>query len=83
YRAFGEAVAATGYERLLHDCMIGDPMLFHRTDMVEAAWEIVTPILDAWAAAPPPAFPNYAAGTWGPPAADELIQRDGRRWYRS
>ncbi len=83
YRAFGEAVAATGYERLLHDCMIGDPMLFHRTDMVEAAWEIITPILDAWAQAPPPAFPNYAAGTWGPPAADELIQRDGRRWYRS
>ncbi len=71
---------STGYETLLYDCMIGDPMLFHRADMVEAAWAVVTPILEAWAAEPPRDFPNYAAGSWGPAAADQLLARDGRRW---
>jgi glucose-6-phosphate 1-dehydrogenase len=81
YKDFGDTSAATGYERLLYDCMVGDSTLFHRTDMVEAAWRIATPILDAWRGRPPPDFPNYAAGAWGPVAADELIQQDGRRWY--
>jgi glucose-6-phosphate 1-dehydrogenase len=81
YKDFGDTSAATGYERLLYDCMVGDSTLFHRTDMVEAAWRIATPILDAWRALPPPDFPNYHAGSWGPVAADELIQQDGRRWY--
>jgi glucose-6-phosphate 1-dehydrogenase len=76
---FGEQVA-TGYERLLYDCMIGDATLFQRADMVEAAWGIVTPILDVWNAIPARDFPNYEAGTWGPPEADELLQRDGRQW---
>jgi glucose-6-phosphate 1-dehydrogenase len=80
YKDFGETSPATGYERLLYDCMVGDGTLFHRTDMVEAAWKIATPILDAWVASPPTDFPNYPAGSWGPPAADRLIQRDGRRW---
>ncbi|MGH7321442.1 MAG: hypothetical protein ACRELA_17695 [Candidatus Rokuibacteriota bacterium] len=61
--------------------MAGDSTLFHRTDMVEAAWRIATPIVEAWRYLPPPDFPNYAAGSWGPAAADELIQQDGRRWY--
>jgi glucose-6-phosphate 1-dehydrogenase len=81
YKDFGDTTAATGYERLLHDCMMGDGTLFHRTDMVEAAWHIATPILDAWRALPAPDFPNYAAGSWGPEAADELIGQEGRRWY--
>jgi glucose-6-phosphate 1-dehydrogenase len=71
---------STGYETLLYDCMVGDPMLFHRADMVEAAWTVVMPVLEAWAAAPPRDFPNYAAGSWGPEAADRLLTRDGRRW---
>jgi len=71
---------STGYERLLHDCMIGDPTLFQRADMVEAGWSIVSPLLDVWKALPPRNFPNYAAGTWGPKEADELLERDGRRW---
>ena len=83
YKDFGDTPAATGYERLLYDCMAGDTTLFHRTDMVEAAWRIATPILDQWRALPAPEFPNYAAGTWGPEAADELIRQDGRRWYTS
>ena len=80
YRTLGEGCAATGYERLLYDALVGDSTLFHRTDMVEAAWRIATPILDAWASAPPRDFPNYPAGSAGPPAADALLARDGRRW---
>jgi glucose-6-phosphate 1-dehydrogenase len=71
---------STGYERLLHDCMIGDATLFQRADMVEAGWSIVNPVLDVWKALPPRDFPNYASGTWGPKESDELMERDGRRW---
>jgi glucose-6-phosphate 1-dehydrogenase len=76
---FGEQLS-TGYERLLYDCMIGDATLFQRADMVEASWEIVTPILDVWAAIPPRDFPNYESGSWGPPEGDDLLERDGRAW---
>jgi glucose-6-phosphate 1-dehydrogenase len=72
------------YERLLLDVMLGDPTLFPRWDEVEQAWQAVQPILDRWAEAPPPDFPNYEAGSWGPKEADELIARDrpSRRWRR-
>jgi glucose-6-phosphate 1-dehydrogenase len=70
----------TGYETLLYDVMTGDSTLFHRSDMVEAGWCVVTPILDVWRALPPRDFPNYEAGSWGPKEGDELIQKDGRRW---
>jgi glucose-6-phosphate 1-dehydrogenase len=73
---------STGYERLLYDCMIGDATLFQRTDMVEAGWCVVEPVIDVWKALPPRNFPNYAAGTWGPEDADELIARDGRQWRK-
>jgi glucose-6-phosphate 1-dehydrogenase len=74
---------STGYERLLYDCMIGDQTLFQRADMVEAGWNVVTPILDVWRALAPRSFPNYAAGTWGPKEADDLMARDGRAWRKS
>jgi glucose-6-phosphate 1-dehydrogenase len=80
YKDFGALPPATGYERLLHDAMIGDTTLFHRADMVEASWRIATPILDVWATLPARDFPNYDAGSWGPAAAAELLARDGRRW---
>lgn len=79
---FGEQIS-TGYERLLFDCMTGDATLFQRADMVEASWQIVTPVLDVWQAIPPRDFPNYDAGTWGPNEADELLQKDGCRWKNS
>ena len=60
--------------------MIGDATLFQRADMVEAGWCVVSPLLDVWKALPPRNFPNYAAGTWGPKEADELLERDGRHW---
>jgi len=71
---------STGYERLIYDGMIGDATLFQRADMVEAGWSVINPILDVWKALPPRAFPNYAAGSWGPKEADDLLARDGRHW---
>jgi glucose-6-phosphate 1-dehydrogenase len=71
---------STGYETLLYDCMMGDPTLFQRADMVEAGWSVVQPILDVWKALPPRDFPNYASGTWGPEQSDDLLRRQGREW---
>jgi glucose-6-phosphate 1-dehydrogenase len=71
---------STGYERLLRDCMAGDATLFQRADMVEAGWSVIQPILDVWHALPARGFPNYAAGSWGPIEAEELLEKDGRSW---
>ena len=81
YSDLGEKVPTTGYERLIYDTMVGDSTLFHRSDMVEAAWRIATPILDVWASLTPRDFPNYASGSWGPVAADQLLAREGRQWH--
>jgi glucose-6-phosphate 1-dehydrogenase len=70
------------YERLLLDALRGDPTLFIRRDEVETAWAIVSAIQRDWADEPPPAFPNYEAGTWGPEAANALLAREGRAWRR-
>jgi len=80
YRNYFEAPRAVGYETLLYDCMSGDATLFQRADNVEAGWRVVDPILDHWASETPVDFPNYAAGSAGPKAADQLLQRDGKRW---
>ncbi|MBD1913145.1 MULTISPECIES: glucose-6-phosphate dehydrogenase [unclassified Leptolyngbya] len=80
YADYFGTTPSTGYETLLYDCMIGDATLFQRSDNVELGWSIVSPILDAWTATSPQNFPNYAASTWGPKDADELLYRDGRRW---
>jgi glucose-6-phosphate 1-dehydrogenase len=68
------------YERLILDVIRGDASLFARNDEVEAAWELVTPILDAWRDLTCPLFPNYVAGTWGPAAASSLLS-GGRAWH--
>jgi glucose-6-phosphate 1-dehydrogenase len=71
------------YERLLLDCMLGDQTLFTRGDEVEAAWKVVTPALSVW---DQPSnhllIPQYQAGSWGPTAADIMLNRDGRQWRR-
>ncbi|HET9696862.1 MAG TPA: glucose-6-phosphate dehydrogenase [Terriglobales bacterium] len=82
YSKYFGADPYNGYEVLLYDCMIGDATLFQRSDMVEAGWSIVDPVLDVWSALPPRNFPNYAAGSWGPKDSDELMARDGRHWRR-
>ncbi len=70
------------YETLILDALQGDASLFTRADEVEEAWSIVDPCIDAWASMPPPTFPDYDAGTWGPAAADALLARGGHRWRR-
>jgi glucose-6-phosphate 1-dehydrogenase len=70
------------YERLILDTLLGDGTLFTRADEVEEQWLLVDSIVAAWQR-DRPSFPNYAAGTWGPPSADDLIHRDGRSWRRS
>ncbi|HYX41272.1 MAG TPA: glucose-6-phosphate dehydrogenase [Pyrinomonadaceae bacterium] len=76
---FGVRTAAA-YETLLLDALQGDATLFTRRDETEAEWRLITPIEEAWAQADAPQFPNYAAGTDGPRAADELLARAGHRW---
>lgn len=77
--AFGE-VAAPAYETLLLDVMIGEATLFTRSDEVEAAWRVVDPLIKYWEQNRPKRMPTYAAGSWGPREADELIEKDGVEW---
>jgi glucose-6-phosphate 1-dehydrogenase len=69
------------YERLILDCLLGDATLFTRADEVDEQWQLVDTIVAAWRR-DRPNFPNYAAGSWGSVAADELLNRDGRSWRR-
>ncbi len=77
--AFGND-AHPAYETLLLDCMIGDPTLFTRSDEVEMAWEIIDPVLQYWDQNPDAPLPTYAAGSWGPKEADQLLDGDHTRW---
>jgi glucose-6-phosphate 1-dehydrogenase len=77
-RAFGSR-PSTGYERLLYECMLGDPTLFQRADMVELGWSIIGPVQGAWTEGKGP-IPQYPAGSIGPREADDMIRRDGRHW---
>ncbi|MFN0051922.1 MAG: glucose-6-phosphate dehydrogenase, partial [Planctomycetales bacterium] len=79
--AFAETALPEAYERLLLDVLRGDSTLFTRNDELDAAWRLVTPLLDAWAADPTPPE-TYPAGTWGPQAADDLLGRSGRKWRK-
>jgi glucose-6-phosphate 1-dehydrogenase len=72
----------TAYETLLLDCLEGDSTLFARRDEIEAAWSLITDVLEGWGTLPSPGFPNYEAGSWGPQQAEELMARDGRAWRR-
>jgi glucose-6-phosphate 1-dehydrogenase len=79
--AFATATLPEAYERLLLDVLRGDTTLFMRNDELDAAWRLVTPVLEAWqadASRPEP----YAAGSWGPAGADELLARHGRSWRK-
>jgi glucose-6-phosphate 1-dehydrogenase len=82
YKDYFKQAPAVGYETLIYDCLIGDATLFQRADQVEAAWALVQPVLDGWAHTTPRHFPNYAAGSEGPSAANDLLARDGRSWRR-
>ena len=80
YGASFDVPIRDAYERLIIDAIKGDAALFTRNDEVEAAWAIITPILDAWRDLSCPLFPNYEAGTWGPTTANDLLT-NGRAWH--
>jgi glucose-6-phosphate 1-dehydrogenase len=81
YSGTYEGQAPEAYETLLLDTMLGDQTLFMRGDQVEAAWELIMPILNAWQTKKSLSFPNYAADSWGPEIAEALIARDGFHWF--
>ncbi len=80
YKDYFHAAPSTGYETLIHDCMIGDNILFQRADSVEAGWRAVQPFLDAWRKAGDNGLAAYPAGGNGPEAGEALLARDGRNW---
>lgn len=82
YKDYFKAQAATGYETLIYDCMIGDNILFQRADGVEAGWRAVEPFLEAWKKAGKDGLKSYKAGSEGPIEAEELLSRDGRSWRK-
>jgi glucose-6-phosphate 1-dehydrogenase len=77
--AFGET-SAPAYETLLLDVMIGEATLFTRSDEVDAAWRVVDPLIKYWESHKPRRMPTYAAGSWGPREADELIEQHKAEW---
>ena len=79
YRDYFALENHTGYETLLYDAMIGDASLFKRGDLIEAGWNVVQPVLQAWEQGGND-VQSYAAGSDGPEAAQDLLSRDGRRW---
>lgn len=80
--AFGESAIPEAYERLLLDALNGDASLFTRGDRAELAWELLDPILKAWKGPDSPPLYRYEPDSWGPAAADQLLERDGRSWLR-
>lgn len=77
---FGDQAIPDAYERLLLDALRGDASLFARYDEIEAAWQLIDPILQGWETPDAPPLVTYPVGSWGPPEADELLARDGNVW---
>lgn len=80
YRDAYDGQEPEAYETLLLDVMTGNATLFMRADQVDAAWQVITPILETWESRPPVDFPNYSPNSWGPEDAEALIARDGHHW---
>jgi glucose-6-phosphate 1-dehydrogenase len=80
YRETFAVQSPDAYETLLWDVMKKDATLFMRADQIEAAWRLLMQVLEMWAVASPSDFPYYAAGTWGPEAAQGLLAHQGHSW---
>ncbi len=80
YKDYFGATSSTGYETLIYECINGDHTLFPSAHLVSAGWDIIQTVLDVWGAIAPRDFPNYAAGSWGPEASDDLLASEGRKW---
>lgn len=81
YKSAFQEELVDSYERVFVDVLAGDRTLFSRSEGIETSWQFIDNILYAWKTQPPPKFPNYKAGSWGPKEADELIEKDGRKWF--
>lgn len=81
YKGTYDTDTPEAYETLLLDIMNGDQTLFMRGDQVEAAWELVMPIINTWESKKSLNFPNYQADSWGPEDAEALIAKDGFHWF--
>ena len=81
YEGTYSSEAPEAYETLLLEIMMADQTLFMRADQVEAAWELLMPVLNSWESKKSLSFPNYSAGSWGPELAEALIARDGFHWF--
>lgn len=80
YSSYFGLAPPEAYERLICDCILGDGTLFARGDEVLTSWRHISPIIERWQNEPPPDFPNYASGTWGPQSADAMLGRRGQKW---
>lgn len=80
YSSYFGTTPPEAYERLLCDCMLGDPTLFARHDEVMQSWKILQPVVEHWRENALSEAHRYAAGTWGPVQANEMMQRSGRSW---
>ncbi|MEB3274103.1 MAG: glucose-6-phosphate dehydrogenase [Prochlorothrix sp.] len=78
--SFGKSAIPEAYERLLLDALLGDASLFSRSDGIEAAWELMDPIIEGWESDGAAEPSTYKLGSEGPQAADELLGDDGRAW---
>ncbi len=78
--SFGAGVIPEAYERLLLDALQGDASLFTRSDEIEAAWQLVDPVIAGWQQGQVPALAAYVPGSWGPDAGAALLARDGFEW---
>jgi glucose-6-phosphate 1-dehydrogenase len=78
--AFGISEPPSAYQWLLFDAMKGDQTLFPRGDWIYKAWSIIDPIIKEWESRPWLKLPNYDSGSWGPKAADEMINDTGCKW---
>jgi glucose-6-phosphate 1-dehydrogenase len=81
YKTAYSSYTPEAYETLLLDTMMGDQTLFMRGDQVEAAWELLMPILNTWTRKKSLSFPNYSADSWGPELAEALIAANGFHWF--
>ncbi len=80
YGSYFGAQPPEAYERLIIDCILGDSTLFAREDEVLTSWKLLTPVLERWQEVRPHDFPNYPSGSWGPQAAEQLMQKTTRHW---
>jgi glucose-6-phosphate 1-dehydrogenase len=81
YRTSFGAPSQDAYATLINDCLNGEATLFDRADGVEAAWSLLDPVVQNWSE-PSRSLEMYPAGSWGPPDADALLERDGFAWRR-